>query len=79
MNKWILQTLKRSWDFIHFIGKLFGLWKTLRNNIEKDNMLEKIMDESLALDRHDETRADSSKNNSYSKDYQSKNKINIII
>lgn len=42
-------------------------------------MLEKIMDESLALDRHDETRADSSKNNSYSKDYQSKNKINIII
>lgn len=38
MDKWILRTSKRSWDFIHFIGKLFGLWKTLRNNIEKDNV-----------------------------------------
>lgn len=30
---------------------IVGLWKTLSNNIEKDNIFKKIMNELLSLDR----------------------------
>lgn len=49
---WINEYYKfRNWDFIEKLEKkIVNLWKTLRKNIEKDNILEKIIDK-LSLDR----------------------------
>lgn len=43
---WINEYYKfRNWDFIEKLEKkIVNLWKTLRKNIEKDNILEKIID-----------------------------------